>query len=212
MEELRESSSRADEPRPSLGRRTETAEEAVSGVAGLLHDLLALAAGMVEFGMAQVGRGRVGEPFLSPFAALLGASAPMGDIAEAERSAAAAGKAGPSDRRKPDDMGAFLTQACLVMATGGVRYWWRMAQTHAAHQSGILRSFVARAGDLNMSEQERRLLVDEIRAYLREIGDVSVREARVVQTQLDGLADGLAESTLGPEQPMKHWRRWKAIP
>jgi hypothetical protein len=151
---------------------------------------------------------------VGPGASVMRALAGMGDGAKARASPAAPAGEGGSEPQASGEIGAYLTQTYLMMATRGVHYWWRLAQIHARHQSEILASLTtnAAAQGSGTSEQQRRMLTDTIRAYLREIGDVSVQEARILEAELDRLAAALAESTRGPAPAMKKWRRWKAIP
>jgi hypothetical protein len=150
---------------------------------------------------------------IAPYASIMRASAGIGDERK-ERSPATPIGAGSPDPHAAGEIGTYLAQAYLSMATRGVHYWWRMVQIHTRHQSDIVGSLAADASreGLGRSEQERRVLTDMFRAYLREIGDVSVQEARVLQAQLDRLAASLAESTLDPAATMEKWRRWKVIP
>ena len=194
MRDLRNNSHQADESKPGRDPGTERVERSAEFGGSALEQLLNLMVG--------------------PSASVVWAAAETGDQAEAQSSPE--GSAG--DRRSgphaSGEIGAYLAQAYLMMAVRGVHYWWRLAQIHARHQSDILASLTANAAaeGSGPSEQQHRMLIDRIRAYLREIGDVSVQEARVLESELDRLAAALAESTLGPAPAMKKWRRWKAIP
>ncbi len=180
-------------------------------IAGGMRDLLTLGASVVELGLGWAGRRREGGPFASIFDTLLQAATPAGAVAGSATGTTEDG-IGPSDHVKPADMRPLMTQACLAGAASGVRYWRRIAETCASHQAGILKSLSANGIDSQLSEHERRELADDIRAYFRELGDVSAQEARAFQMQLERLAQAVADSTPGSEQPAQQWRRWKTIP
>lgn len=190
MQEFRDGSTQAKETGPGREPGTGPAGSGASTIQNLIDLMVAPYASIMRAAAGAAGEGcEHGNP-----------AGPIGG--------------GPSEPRVGGEIGTCLAQAYLSIATRGVHYWWRIMQVHARHQSDILGSLTTNvAGQrLGPSEQERRILIDRLRAYLREIGDVSVQEARVVQAELDGLAASLAESSLGPAATMEKWRRWKAIP
>jgi hypothetical protein len=118
--------------------------------------------------------------------------------------------------RKPqdgaNDMLALMARASVIASVGGFRYWRKLAQIHAARQSNILRTLSAGAGDPNGSEEARRALAEEFRAYLREIGDISLQEARAFQSELEKLAADLTTAGGVGDESSEYRRRWKAKP
>jgi hypothetical protein len=113
---------------------------------------------------------------------------------------------------KQADVASLAAQACLVASVGGLRYWRKLAQTYCAHQAAILQSLSASVNDPGRSAEEQRVLTDEIRAYLREIGDVSVQEARAFQSELEKLAADVATAAGNSDASPDYHRRWKAKP
>ena len=113
-----------------------------------------------------------------------------------------------------------MTQLYLVAAAGGLRYWRKLLQTHSAHQGAILRSLAAAEGDAKAAaegdarpfHEHDRVLADEIRAYLREIGEVSVQEARAFQVALEKVGEEMASGEETAENSPEYRRRWKAKP
>jgi len=61
----------------------------------------------------------------------------------------------------------------------------------------------------SMAEAEDRLLADELRACLRETGDVAEEEARRLQTELERIGEAVACSFDRPDAPRFYQRRWK---
>jgi hypothetical protein len=147
-------------------------------------------------------------PFLDP---MLRAASAFRKITEAGAGAfSGEWSTAPDGRTKAGDISLLVAQAYLAASVSGVRYWRRVAQTYGTHQSGILQSLLARITDSSMSDNERCALIDEIRAYLREIGDVSFQEARIFQSELEKLSAQVADVGGTSAEPSAHRRRWKA--
>jgi hypothetical protein len=122
---------------------------------------------------------------------------------------------GSEDSQEPSkaaEMASFMAQLYLVAAAGGLRYWRKLLQTHSAHQVAILRSLAAAEGDAKPSGKHDGVLADEIRAYLREIGEVSLQEARSFQVELEKLGAEMASGRETAENSPEYRRRWKAKP
>ena len=109
------------------------------------------------------------------------------------------------------DVASLAAQACLVASVGGLRYWSKLAQTYGAHQAAIVQSLAASMNNSGGSE-DQRVLTDELRAYLREVGDVSVQEARAFQSELEKLAAEVATAAASSDTSPDYRRRWKAKP
>src|SRR5579864_6033623 len=65
---------------------------------------------------------------VGPGASVMRALAGMDDGAKARASPAAPAGEGGSEPQASGEIGAYLTQTYLMMATRGVHYWWRLAQ------------------------------------------------------------------------------------
>ena len=106
------------------------------------------------------------------------------------------------------DVAGFLGQTWMVAASSGFRYWRRLAEMYGEHQASLLQALMG-AG---LSENERRAMIDELRAYVRELGDLSLQEARVLQSELEHLSLGLAAAVDAGAENAEHRRRWRAKP
>lgn len=176
---------------------------------------------------ADTGRPAGGDPLSELARALTGAyamgSAMLGNMAaqpELARAAAVFAPLAESVRRAGSvagdaamaqdavDVAGFLGQTWMVAATSGFRYWRRLAEMYGDHQTGLLQALVSG----RLSENDRRAVIDELRTYVRELGDVSVQEARVLQGELERLSNGLAASVDAGAAPPEHRRRWRAKP
>jgi len=109
------------------------------------------------------------------------------------------------------DVASLAAQACLIASVGGLRYWSKLAQSYGAHQAAIVQSLAASMNNSGRSE-DQRVLPDELRAYLREVGDVSVQEARAFQSELEKLAAEVATAAGNSDASPDYRRRWKAKP
>ena len=121
-------------------------------------------------------------------------------------------ESGLTDHQNVKDMAALFARVHLIAAVTGLRYWQRVAQTYSLHQASILRSLLPAATGLCASEGERRIQADEVCTYFREIGEISVQEARAFQAELASLAEDLASMARGPQQATANRRRWRAKP
>ena len=84
------------------------------------------------------------------------------------------------------DLSSVLMQTWLICAMSTLRYWQDLTEVYARHQPTLIRS-VARhpTPARSILKSEDRGLADEMRARLREIGDVAEREARRLQRELE---------------------------
>ena len=148
--------------------------------------------------------------------AMLGGLAAQPDLARAAAAFApmveplrrAAGAGDPGMAQEAAEIAGFLGQTWMVAASSGLRYWRRLAEMYGEHQAGILQALASG----RLSEDERRAMIDELRAYVREVGDVSLQEARLLQRELERLSFGLAAAVDAGSSQGEHRRRWRAKP
>jgi hypothetical protein len=107
------------------------------------------------------------------------------------------------------DLLSLAMQANVAAGLGGLRYWGRLAQIHAAHQANVARALAAGGFDASRSGKEQRMLADEFRAYLREVGDLATQEARILQAELEKLAANVAGAVGSTDGAAEYRRRWK---
>lgn len=113
---------------------------------------------------------------------------------------------------KDSDFAAVAARAYLVAAASGLRFWSRLARSYGDYQSCALPSVLARATGTSVSEAQRRSLAEDFRKYLREVSDLSIQEARLLQLELEKLAEAAASSVDDGEPSAVYHRRWKAKP
>jgi len=112
----------------------------------------------------------------------------------------------------PADTFSSMARAYTIAGVSGLRYWSRLAQIYGAHQAGLPQSLFADASNRGHPTAERRTFAEEFRAYLREIGDASVQEARKFQSELEKLATDVATAAGSADNPIQYQRRWRAKP
>jgi len=190
----------------NAGRESASAaSDASQAFASALRDLWSFGTAALETALGEGGLGRAAESLRSYLGPVLRGVQSFGNMPESS-----AGRWQPAGQAL--DAAGVLSQAYLIAAASGLRYWRRLAESYDAHQSAALRSLPALAADAGLSEQERRVLVDEFRAYLREMGDIASQEARLFQAQLERLAAAAADPPEGTEPPATYQRRWRAKP
>jgi hypothetical protein len=116
------------------------------------------------------------------------------------------------DAGKQVEMVSLVAQSYLIAATSGLRYLSRVAQTYGTHQTSMLSSLLGSGTGKQFSEEDRRALTENIRAYLREIGDLAQQEARLLQVELEKVGEGLARAADEGGMTPPHQRHWKAKP
>jgi hypothetical protein len=113
---------------------------------------------------------------------------------------------------KRTEMVSLIAQSYFIAANSGLRYLTGVAQIFGTHQSSILSSLLGAGANKQPSEEERREMAESIRAYLRELGDLALQEARLLQAELGEFGEAVACATQedqdGPTPA--HQRRWKA--
>ena len=148
----------------------------------------------------QGGKNAVGAGDVNP--SISDALAGWSAFAEMLRSGLGAGAAGSRDGTKtsgPDggpasgfsrDRGlllGFMSQACLVFAISGLRYWTRAAQIYAEHSPALYRLMTASSSSNLGDPEEQRILLDRLRALLRELAELPGEESRWMQVELEKL-------------------------
>lgn len=132
----------------------------------------------------------------NPFTAMMGAAWPMPPGGPDPASALSGALGGwQNAASQAADMAQPMARAWMAAAASGGRYWTTLAELHARYQGGLMRAVASRAsGQAAVPASECRELADELRAWLREIGDAATREARRLQAELDAIGEEIAEA------------------
>jgi hypothetical protein len=154
---------------------------------------------------------------LGPMIGMLGA---MADLSSASRQRfdqpGAGAAAGPAPGGHSDPSAAdFLVpigSAMMIAANRSVSYWLGLAQIFESHQAKLAQVIAAEPIAPSAPGSERLVAADELRALLREVGDLAIKEARILQNELNTLDESLAQSFQQPDASGSYHRRWRAKP
>jgi hypothetical protein len=152
---------------------------------------------------------------LGPVIGMLGA---MTDLATASRQRFDQPGAGPTAALSPGsqgDPGAAdlllpIGHAMMIAANRSVSYWVGLAQIFESHQVKLAQVAGVEGSDATAPGSERLVAADELRALLREVGDLATREARILQNELSTLDESLAQGLQQPDPSGSYHRRWRA--
>ena len=146
----------------------------------------------------------VGNPFdamLGPFADMAASLGVSGLDAAGARKGGEMGQAAISQLA---DLSPLVAQAGLAAAASAFRYGRAIAELLAQYQSSLLQAAADRAtGHAVASPAECRVLTDELRAFLRQVGDAAMQEARRLQQDLEVVGESIAR-TAGDATPTSH--------
>jgi len=141
-----------------------------------------------------------------PLTAML---APWADFARAygpppPRSAPPAGSAEAAREalEQVSDLSPALAEAAMIAAISAARYSRALAEICARHQGSVVQTMLDSArGRTASATTESRVLIDDLRACLREIGEAASLEARRLQAELDQVSESLARAAAGDAPP-----------
>jgi hypothetical protein len=109
------------------------------------------------------------------------------------------------------DLSSPIAQALTLGMTSTLRYWRGLAGVYATHQGILMRAAALRTmAHSQGSEAEKRPLIDELRAFLREVGEVAMQEARQLESDLEQVGETFAHGADQPGPSETYRRRWKA--
>lgn len=121
------------------------------------------------------------------------------------------GSPAPGDFADGTDVSSPVAHALMVGVTSTLRYWRGLAGVYARHQAILMRAAAPRTMVPSLgSGAENRLLVDELRAFFREVGEVAMQEARRLESELEQVGEILAHGKEKPQSSPAYRRHWKA--
>jgi hypothetical protein len=170
------------------------------GQSGPVNTFLGILTGMLGNGLSTLerlaaGSGRHRDETAPSFCALLGPMKGIARLFDAVSSGApglgANAEAGQAAISQVADMSPAIAQACGVAAVSSMRYLRALAELHLRYQATLME---AAAGRSTASSTGYRVLADEVRAFLREIGDAATQEARRLQLELEKVGESVARA------------------
>ncbi|WP_270936610.1 hypothetical protein [Falsiroseomonas oryzae] len=125
------------------------------------------------------------------------------NAAEALRSAA----------RQVAEVSPAMAEAASIAAASSLRYWRGLADVFARHQGTMMQAATARmTGDAALPPEQCHVLTENLRSFLREVGDTAMLEARRLEHELEQVSERLARSAASPDPDAPYLRRWSAKP
>jgi hypothetical protein len=166
-------------------------------------------------GSSNLGATSAAAGLLGPMIGVLGA---MTDFAAANRQRFDQPDAGPAARSSPpgrDDTAAAdlllpIGHAMMIAANRSVSYWLGLVQIFEGHQAKLAQVVGVEGIEGGAPGSERLIAADELRALLREVGDLATREARILQNELSTLDETLARGFQQPDLSGSYSRRWRS--
>ncbi|WP_024508974.1 hypothetical protein [Bradyrhizobium sp. ARR65] len=103
-----------------------------------------------------------------------------------------------------------MGHATMIATNRSISYWLNLAQILGNYQARSIQALGGEGIDGSVAGSERLVEVDEVRALLREVGDLATKEARLLQSEFGMLAESLAQSFQPSDQSGPYRRRWRS--
>jgi hypothetical protein len=126
------------------------------------------------------------------------------------RTEPAAGSPSPNRDNAAADLLLPIGHAMMIAANRSVSYWLGLVQIFESHQASLAQVVSKEAIEGSAPGPERLIAADELRALLREVGDLVTREARILQNELSILDETLAQGFQQPDPSGSYHRRWRS--
>jgi hypothetical protein len=178
---------------------------------------LQLMADRASAAVTDTGQAAGGDPLAALIALTTGFTTAMSDLAaQGARQTGGLRSAVPNAAEQGDfagstDASSPMVRALMVGMASTLRYWRGLAGVYGRHQSTLMQATAGRMMARSpVSEADNRLLVDDLRGFLREIGDVAMQEARRLESELEKIGEALAHGTEQSDPLAPYRRRWRA--
>jgi hypothetical protein len=110
--------------------------------------------------------------------------------------------------RGPISAPAALMDAAAIASGSALRYGQRLTEVFARHQGALTSAASAHLSADGPSPEQARAEVEELRSFLREVGQTALLEARRLDQELEHLGEAVAQSASEPDTK----RRWTPAP
>lgn len=129
---------------------------------------------------------------------------------------AAAAEAGQAAFVQIVDLSPTFVEACMVGTSSAIRCQIALAELVFRYGTSLAQAAADRATGRNVTApSDCRVLADELRAFVRGIGDLATREARRLEYELERVGETIAQATdqaTPPPSPYQHRRRHQMKP
>jgi hypothetical protein len=154
---------------------------------------------------------------LAPMAGVLGAMADFAAAASQRLDQPGGGPAarpsspGPNDAAAAANLLLPIGHAMMIAANSSFSYWLGLAHIFESHQAKLTQAAGLGSTGATAAGPEGLAAADELRALFREVGDLATREARLLQNELAGLDENLAQTLQPSSDPSGAYRRrWRS--
>jgi hypothetical protein len=93
-----------------------------------------------------------------------------------------------------------MAQASLAWMRSGFSYWRGWAEIYASHYPVMMQSLQAMTADPGRWQEARGVLIDNLRAYLREMAELPWQESRRLQAELEKIAGQVWPAPAGGQE------------
>ena len=106
------------------------------------------------------------------------------------------------------DISPALGEACMIGAASAMRYWSALAELGLRYEASLVQTVADQTtGRSVASPADCRVYADELRAFLRGVGDVANLEARLLQRDLERVSETIAQAADQATPSHHHERR-----
>lgn len=129
-----------------------------------------------------------------------------GSAASAGRAPAGAGRMTLDETSDPQGLQNFMAQAYMTVMTCGLRCLSGWAHIHSRYLGSMGRGMSAMGS--GASQQDQMVMLDQLRAYMRELMELPYHECQRALADLQALESSVLPQASAHDHP----RRWKAKP
>ena len=133
----------------------------------------------------------------------------LGALADAATGNAVNSTMADQDNSITADLVLPMGHAMMIAANRSASYWLSLAHILTKHQARSVRAVGVGAIGGDGAGSEHFVARDELRALLREVGDLTTREARLMQHELGALSESLTQTLQQPDASVPYRRRWR---
>ncbi len=157
-----------------------------------------------------------GAPFGTLLDQLSGMARSYGALMPQTASLGAATEAGQAAFRQAYELSPAMARACVAGASSALRYQSALAELVVQYSANLLRAASDRATGRSLAAPaDCRVVADDMRAFIRGIGEVATREARRLEQDLTQVGEAIAQATdlaTPSPHPYQHRRRHEMKP
>lgn len=114
----------------------------------------------------------------------------------------------------PENMSGALVQAWSISSNSAVRYGQSLTEVMSRHRGELTDAASRRLSGKRLSDEElaaqTHLEVEQLRRFLREMGETATREARRFEHELEQLGESVARSIAPTMSEEDYKRSWAA--